>query len=97
MKTFGFLFLLLLSLDTNAQFGRGCEWHETNMPDKAKVQYSRTWKITGIIMVGTGIYLVNTNQNPQRLDIPLIGFGTILTIEGIRLRGLVKKGKSWKK
>lgn len=82
---------ILLSINAQAQFGRGSEWHKDNMSDKAKMQYSKAWKIVGLTMVSTGIYLAQTRNNPQRVDVPLIGFGAIITIEGIRLRKLVKR------
>lgn len=85
------LFAILLTINAQAQFGRGSEWHKDNMSDKAKLQYSRAWKIAGLTMVSTGIYLAQMRQNPQRVDVPLIGFGTIIMIEGIRLRKLVKR------
>jgi hypothetical protein len=76
---------LFISINASAQFGRGSEWHNQRMTYKTKVQYSRVWKVVGLTMIAGGIY-AGQNKVPQRYDVPLIGFGAIITIEGIRLR-----------
>jgi len=48
------------------------------------------WKVVGLTMIAGGIY-AGQNQVPQRYDVPLIGFGAIITIEGIRLRKTAHK------
>lgn len=85
-----FSVLLLLPLIVFAQFGRGSEWHNARMSYKAKVHYSRAWKVVGLSMIAAGIY-AGQNKVPQRYDVPLIGFGAIITIEGIRLRKTAHK------
>jgi len=79
------LLLLLLSFNAYSQFGRGSEYHVHRMPYKVKVQHSRAWKVIGLTMIVGGIY-AGQNKAPQRYDVPLIGFGLLITIEGIRLR-----------
>lgn len=68
-----------------SQFGRGSEWHKDHMSQKAKINNSIMWKTAGLTMMSAGIYIGRHNP-PQRIDIPMIGFGVIITIEGIRLR-----------
>ena len=58
---------------------------EDRMAVQTKLKYSRMWKIVGLSLLSTGLYLGNTKQNPQRIDVPMIVFGAVLTIEGIRL------------
>lgn len=82
--------MVLLPLFACGQFGRGSEWHNQRMSYKAKVQYSRAWKVVGLTMIASGIY-AGQNKAPQRYDVPLIGFGAIITIEGIRLRKTAHK------
>jgi len=83
--------MVLSATICGAQFGRGAEWHETHMSDKAKLQPSRVWKVVGLTLVGSGIYLAQQKQNPQRIDVPFIIFGTIISIEGIRLKKSIKQ------
>lgn len=63
---------------------------QTRMNDKTKIHYSRAWKIIGLSLIASGIY-AGRNNAPQRYDVPLIGFGAIITIEGIRLRKTAHK------
>lgn len=77
--------LMLVPASVFGQFGHGSEWHKNRMSQKEKIQHSRMWKAAGLTMMSTGIYIGRTNS-PQRIDVPLIGFGLIITIEGIRLR-----------
>ena len=74
-----------ITLMASSQYDRGIKFNLFPMNDKVKIQYSRAWKIIGLSLIATGIY-AGKNNAPQRYDVPLIGFGMIITLEGIRLK-----------
>lgn len=90
LSTISIFILLICSNIVYCQFGKGSDWHKYKMSDKDKVKFSRIEKCIGLSMVGTGIYLANAKKNPQSIDVPFIIIGSIITIEGIRLRKTVR-------
>lgn len=86
MKIIVLYILFSVTIWANAQFGNGSDWHELYMADKDRVKHSRIWKITGLTLLTAGLFIGSSGINAQRMDVPLIMMGGVLTIEGIRLR-----------
>lgn len=75
------------------QFGRGSDYNEYHMPEDDKIMHSKVFKVIGLTLVSTGLYLAIAENNPQRVDVPIIIIGSLITIEGIRMKKSVRRPK----
>lgn len=61
------------------------------LTQRQRQNFSRIWAVTGLSLIGTGIYLANTGRNPQRLDVPFFVVGITLCMESANLKHGNKK------